>query len=471
LGIGISSLIQIGRRWWWLLVIGPLLGMVFGYALASRQVPQYAATTQLMLTPSGGTSGIDNGTLEGTQSLAITYQQLIVSAPVLEPVIANLKLPYTVDELRAKVTPSVVPSTVLINITVSDENPDQAAEIANAISKQFQDYILFQSTSVNVDVVQAVPAKAPTSPYAPRTPLYVALGLILGSLFICSAIALIEFLDKSVRNASEATSLLGRPVLSSLPYDPNFRRYPENYLPFLSNPDDPFAEAIRHLRTRIARQHSPGSKFILVVTSPRSHEGKSTVAANLGISLAQAGFLVGLVDANLRHPSLHELFGVNNERGLSSLTTRPDQTWPRAAAEVGAPNLVLVPSGPPLPDSIELLDGARLHKVLMAMKDELDIILIDTPALLEFSDGIAAAKQADSAIIVCRPGRTARHDLQAAAMSLRDASVEIEGMVLNHQRSRTRFFLPIRVGTSTQQNLNGYSSHEEEPSMEPSLPR
>jgi protein-tyrosine kinase len=265
--------------------------------------------------------------------------------------------------------------------------------------------------------------------------------------------------------------LAGKPVLSALPHDRDLRRFPENYLPFLANPDDAFAEAIRHLRTRIARLHSPGSRFTLVVTSARASDGKSTVAANLGVSLAQAGFMVGLVDANLRHPSLHEIFGVSNDRGLSTLTTRLDQPWSRVATAVGTANLGLVPSGPPLKDSIELLDGARLHNVVAAMKEELDVILIDTPALLDFSDGIAAAKQADGAIIVCRPGGTSRQDLEAAAATLRDAGVTVEGIVLNHQRHRSRFLPSLRFGGAGQQAPNGYSSREEEPSMEPSLPR
>jgi succinoglycan biosynthesis transport protein ExoP len=369
-----------------------------------------------------------------------------------------------VDELRGKLTTVAIPSTLLISITASDPAPDQAALIANTVAKEFRNYIALQSTAAKVDIVLAVPAQSPSAPYAPRTPLYLALGGILGLLAASGGIALLEILDGSIKSAGEALTSVGRPILGALPYDRKLRRNPQTYLPFLMAPDSPYAEAVRQLRTRVFHPNLAQSSVCIALTSSRAGEGKSAVSVNLAAALALSGFIVTLVGANLRKPELHHRFGVGNDRGLSTLLTHPDVPWTRATVDVNVPNLTLLPAGPTQAEAIDLLDGARLQQVLASIRGGCHIVLLDTPELLGLGDAIAIAKNADGVLVICEMKSTSRDDLRATASSLADAGVWIAGVILNRHKGAKPNALAAQIDRQTVADLVGYP-RSEEPAM------
>jgi polysaccharide biosynthesis transport protein len=471
LGNELHSMARYARQWWWLLVAAVIIGASFGFLAASRQQSLYASTAQMVISPTAGDTSIDNGTVEGAQSLASTYQQLITTWPVLEPVVKSLDLPYGVDELRSKLTAEVVPSTLILTITASDDDPEQSAQLANAVAQQFQNYLTLQSRSAKVDLVIAVPAIPPSSSYAPRVPLYVALGAFVGLLATSGFLAVRSFMDKSIKTPAEAVSLVQKPILAVLPYDQRIKRGPANYIPLISDSSDAFAEAVRHLRTRVLYSRSSFKELTLAILSPHKDEGKTTVVANLAVAIAHSGFSVTIIDADLRSPSLHERFGVINDRGLSTLIIHPEQSWHSVAANMRVTNLSFIPSGPVVPDAIDFLDGGRLRPIVSDISDVTDVVLIDTPSLLDFSDGIAIAKEADAAVLVCRIGKTSSDDLQTAAAVLEDAGVWVAGIVMNNQRSVKWDPVLPQISEEHVPELADRSVITEEPSIESLFPR
>jgi capsular exopolysaccharide synthesis family protein len=436
-------MIRVARHWWWLLLIAPIVGGVLGDVLASRQQPLYASTAQIVLSPIAGDTSIDYSTTQGVLDLAGTFKQLMTTDPVLEPVIKNLNLAYGVDDLRSKLTTALVPSTLILTVTASDENADEAARVANGVAHQFQTAMTLPSKSANINMAVAVPAVASKSPYAPRVPIYIALGGLLAFLAACAVIAFFEFLDISIKSPGDAVTLVEKPVLAVLPFDRKIKRSPMSYVPVLVDSSDPFAEAVRQLRTRILSAKRSQMKLRIAILSPRDGEGKTTVTANLAVSLAQSGYSVAIVDADLRRPSLHERFQVINDRGLSTLLVHPEQDWQTVTANVKVKNLKLIPSGPVVEDAIDLLDGDRLRLLLSEISNSTDVVLIDTPSLLKYSDALSIAKEVDCSIVICRAGSTTRDDLATTATSLEEAGIWLAGIVMNNQKSIER--IPIRA--------------------------
>jgi polysaccharide biosynthesis transport protein len=471
LGNELRSMIRVARHWWWLLLIAPIVGGVLGDVLSSRQQPLYASTAQIVMSPIAGDTSIDYSTTQGVLDLAGTWKQLMTTDPVLEPVIKNLNLPYGVDELRSKLTTSLIPSTLILTVTASDENADEAARIANGVAQQFQTNMTLPSKSANVNMALAVPAVASKSPYAPRVPIYIALGGLLAFLAACAVIAFFEFLDKSIKDPTDAVTLVERPLLAVLPYDRKIKRNPASYMPVLVDSSDPFAEAVRQLRTRILSAKRTHSKLSIAILSPQDGEGKTTVAANLAVSLANAGYSVAIIDADLRKPNLHERFQVINDRGLSTLLVNPEQDWQTVTANVKVKNLKLIPSGPVVEDAIDLLDGGRLHSLLADISDSTDIVLIDTPSLLKYSDALSIAKEMDGSILICRAGSTTRDDLVTTATSLREAGIWLAGIVMNNQKSVRRNPILLSDKQEDVPELAERRARNDEPAMKSMYPQ
>jgi capsular exopolysaccharide synthesis family protein len=175
---------------------------------------------------------------------------------------------------------------------------------------------------------------------------------------------------------------------------------------------------------------------VLLITSPAPGEGKTTVSSNLAIALAETGRRVLLIDADLRRPSLHEIFALPNVWGLSSLLKRskPVTECPFAsiAQETAVPGLFVVPSGPPpSTGTSQLLHSCRVVELLGRLRTEFDSILIDTPPMLQIADARVLAPLADGVLLVLRAGQTPRETARAAINRLLGDHASLLGVVLN----------------------------------------
>src|SRR5690606_7895967 len=140
----------------------------------------------------------------------------------------------------------------------------------------------------------------------------------------------------------------------------------------------------------------------LAVTSSGPGEGNSTVVANLGAALAQAGLSVAVVDADRRRRTLHQIFAVRNDRGLSNLLAPPDMKWHEVARAVADRTLFLIPPGPIPPNPADLRRSERLQSLLGHLSSQVDIVLVDPPPALAASDALLISDATDAVLMVCR---------------------------------------------------------------------
>jgi len=200
----------------------------------------------------------------------------------------------------------------------------------------------------------------------------------------------------------------------------------------LTDPRSAAAEAYRTLRTNLTFAALDKPIETLVVTSPAPGEGKSTTLANLAVTMAQGERRTILVDADLRRPSLHEIFRVSNSRGLTTMFVEQEALENPPLAETGVENLFLLPSGPLPPNPADLLGSRRMEEVITALRAQADLVLFDAPPVVAVTDAAVLGTKVDGVLLVVRAGHTRREHAQRAKELLERVHVRVIGAVLTN---------------------------------------
>jgi non-specific protein-tyrosine kinase len=199
----------------------------------------------------------------------------------------------------------------------------------------------------------------------------------------------------------------------------------------LRDPRAPAAEAYRTLRTNIQFSSLDKPLRTLLATSTAPDEGKSTTLANLAVTMAEAEQRVILVDCDLRRPSLHTLFNLRNEAGLTSMILEQGDA-PPPLQDTGVPGLSLLASGPLPPRPADILGSRRMEAVIARLRADVDIVLFDTPPVIAVTDAAVLATKVDGVLLVLQAGKTSRDRARQARQMLEKVKANIVGVVLNN---------------------------------------
>ncbi|HEY76577.1 MAG TPA: CpsD/CapB family tyrosine-protein kinase [Thermoflexia bacterium] len=200
----------------------------------------------------------------------------------------------------------------------------------------------------------------------------------------------------------------------------------------LTDPRSPAAEAYRTLRTNLTFAGLDKPIETLVVTSAAPGEGKSTTLANLAVTMAQGERRTILVDADLRRPSLHEIFEIPNNRGLTTMFVEQEALEEPPLMETGVENLLLLPSGPTPPNPADLLGSHRMEEVIGVLRERADLVLFDAPPVIAVTDAAVLGTKVDGVLLVVRAGHTRREHAQRAKELLERVHVRVVGAVLTN---------------------------------------
>jgi non-specific protein-tyrosine kinase len=198
----------------------------------------------------------------------------------------------------------------------------------------------------------------------------------------------------------------------------------------VSDPRSVAAEAYRALRTNLSFSSLDNPIQTLVVATPAPQDNKSMVIANLAVTLAQGGNRTVLVDCDLRRPALHDIFGVDNSKGLTSMMLEEAvmKEPPLQATEIE--NLSVLPSGPLPPNPADLLGSRRMDAVLARLKEGADIVLLDAPPVMAVTDAVVLGSKVDGVLLVVNAGATRRDHAERAKEMLEKVNIRIVGAVL-----------------------------------------
>jgi succinoglycan biosynthesis transport protein ExoP len=291
------------------------------------------------------------------------------------------------------------------------------------------------------------PAQPAAHPYRPNLPLNLAIGMFGGLILATSWVILQEQTSSLLRAPGEAGMYLTLPELGVIPQAENPSLEGRGLQPSSDGrvgPGRPATEqqlsgVSESFRATLASILSAGRNgdqpHILVVTSARPMEGKTTVVSNLGIGLAEIGSKVLLIDGDMRRPRLHKLFGQANSWGLSDLLREKNaiEELPLDALvkKTEVPGVYLLPSGVRADNIFGLLWSGRMARLLPRFRQEFDYVLVDAPPCLEFADARIMARYADQVLLVVRANYTDRRTAQVAVQRLLLDGIPVMGVILN----------------------------------------
>ncbi|ODA40307.1 Tyrosine-protein kinase EpsD [Desulfosporosinus sp. BG] len=198
----------------------------------------------------------------------------------------------------------------------------------------------------------------------------------------------------------------------------------------------------------------------IMITSSGPREGKSHTVANLAVSMAQSGKSVLIIDADLRNPTQHKLFGLDNGEGLSVFLVQ-DQDYCKYIRETAVPGVMVLPAGPVPPNPAELVGSKRMKLLIEEVSEQFDMLLIDTPPVIAVTDAAILAQEVDGVILVLASGEVNKGYAQKAKEQLDKLGVKILGAVLNKVDMNTKeyyYYYYYNASDDTKKKHNRRSS-------------
>jgi capsular exopolysaccharide synthesis family protein len=280
----------------------------------------------------------------------------------------------------------------------------------------------------NVSIVDD--ASIPSRPSSPRPLINILLGMLAGTVAGVGLSLVLDQIDEKITDPLEMEKALGIPGLGVVP-----KFEGENPLEELENRRSALTEAYLTVKTNLQFATASGVPRSLLVTSTRAGEGKSTTLFALALVLARQGRKVVIVDADMRSPSLHHLFNLENGVGLSSLLTN-NATWQEAVQDSGMPGVKAITAGPHPPNAADLLSGRALETLIQGLNTEFDHVLVDAPPLLGLADAPLIASKVEGAVFVVEAYGVESRSAKTAIDRLRSSGARVLGAVLTKFDSR-----------------------------------
>ena len=481
-------------KWWWLLVLCTIMGGGAAYTVSSQLPPTYEASTLLLI---GGTLDVMNpttGEMATSEKLAQTYAELIKTQRVVEATMLALGLPE-----EPEVTVTLRRNTQLLGETVTDRDPRRAAATANELARQlilqspsapqrdeqaYREFVRGQLRELEREIValsqtivdrEGAPsdeldhlqeelstrrtnystllgylkgssvnyitvfeqAQVPKEPIGPKVLQNTVLAAVVGLMLAGGAAFLIEYLDDSVRGPEDIEQALGLPVLGAITRTGD--GVGEFDIVSLKYPLSSFSEAYRMLRTNL-RYALPASteSRVFLFTSPGPLEGKTTVSANVATVIAMAGQRTVLLDADLRRPRQHKMWDIENSLGLSSFLVGEVDDVASILRPTESEGLTIIPSGPVPPNAAELLNSPRMEELLQSLRDQADVVIVDSPPVFAVTDAAILASMVTASILVVEAGQTKLQACAAAAEALKRGADNLIGVVFNNVALKRR---------------------------------
>ena len=343
----------------------------------------------------------------------------------------------------------------LAQFTILQSDYEQTKKLCDLLDSSIQRLdVTTEVGALNIAILEsAAPAVAPSEPQKAKV---VALALALG-LFAGTALALLrEWQDQRLRSTDEISALLSLPVLGMVPAMSSPKQTPAiRGQKVRISPESREAEAFRTIRTAIFFGAPKEEARTIVITSPAPGEGKSTVVANLGIAMAQAGQRVLIVDADFRRPVQHRIFTLDRKTKGLSLVLAGQMNLKGAIEQTGLEGLDILTCGPNVPNPAEILNSDRFTRVIEELAGGYDRVVIDSPPVVAVTDALILAARCDLTILVLRAEASTRRVSIQARESLASVDAKILGVVLND--------VPRKGGRYGYYSGYGYEWHEDKP--------
>jgi capsular exopolysaccharide synthesis family protein len=494
----IHNYITLFKRWLWLIILGGLIAASAAYFVSKGQEPLYRTSAILLISEGSALNpGSEFQAFQLSERLAQSYIERLTNYEVLTQSIQNLGLNIDPDDLHNAVQVRLINNSQLIELSVTDANPQVAAALANEIPTVFAERNMtmqlarFADSKANLEAELAqvkdellaaetalAAAKANGSeqtqlndnllrlrethsrllqtyedirvaeagnlntiiideyaraPQQPISPRTLTNTLLAGVVGLMLAVGVVFLIEYLDDTIKDPDTLAQAVSLNAIGLIARDKE--SEKLVMLAHPRSPNAEAYRQLRTNIQYVSVSRDLKTILVTSANAGEGKSTSAANLAIALAQAGAKVILVDTDMRRPSLHKQCHVTTEVGITNLLLSKENDA-SFIQETAVPNLQVITAGPLPPNPAELIASERMKQILSWLHERADYVILDSPPILAVTDGILLSQLASTTLLVVEAGKTRQQSLLLALQQLEAVDAHIAGILINKLNPR-----------------------------------
>ncbi|HEY0546088.1 MAG TPA: polysaccharide biosynthesis tyrosine autokinase [Pyrinomonadaceae bacterium] len=390
--------------------------------------------------------------LEDTQSKATNVVVTNLETRYLESKAKEEALRASFEKQRGE---TLTQNEAAVNYRIIQQEVQTNKALLDALlQREKENDVVLAGTPNNIHIVDYSPM--PQGPVGPRRMQSLALAMLISLVFGVALARYLDYLDDSVNSAEDVEKILRLPALAVIPAIGSLsrRRLLSSNMALqkrngngLSSPlllelnaRSPLAEAYKQLRTSVLLSSAGGAPKTLLITSSQPAEGKTTTAINTAMSLAQTGAAVLVVDADMRRPRLHNILDTDNSRGLSTiLASRMNEVEMLSLIEQNAKSgLYVLPSGPIPPNPAELTGSEQMRRLLAVLETNFDHIVIDSPPIASFTDGVLIAAMVDGVLLVVHGGRSSRSVVRRARQVLQEVGAKIFGVVLNNVTLSTK---------------------------------
>jgi capsular exopolysaccharide synthesis family protein len=320
-----------------------------------------------------------------------------------------------------------------IDYTIAREEATSSRGLYNDLLKRLNEAgVLEGLQSSNVTIVD--PGRIPAKPVKPNIPLYMMLSLCGGVFFGCCAGFVVDSLDNKVNDISDIEQQFGRPALGVLPEVAS-----TDGILILEDPESTYVEAMRAIRTGVLLSQSSKPPKTILITSSLAHEGKSTTAINLAVSLAQMGKKTLILDTDLRRGTLRRKFRLHSGNGLSDVLAGQCEA-PEFHRITGVSNLSVVTAGTKSPNPSELLASETMQNLLKQWKSEFDFIVLDSAPVLPVTDTVSLNPLVDVTLLLAKVGLTEKPQVARSFSMLNCGGSHFVGLVLNGLLARNNSY-------------------------------
>jgi capsular exopolysaccharide synthesis family protein len=437
------------RMWWIVVVLAVLGGLAMYYRASVNYSPSYRAEATASVALTYSTSSANRNTAE---QMGRVFPYILTSGALKDVIAADLG----VKSVPGTISVSNISGTNLLTISVTSSDPQSAYDVLRSVIRNYPEvaqYVVGQTTLTVIDDT-GVPTDTGKETVVRGS---LRRGIILGALLGIFIIMIYAATFRTVRTEKDLRALINVPCLGTLPIVTKRRRSKNTAneeINILTNANrQDYIEAMRLIRTRLERQME--GKKVLMVTSSISGEGKSTVAANLAISMALKGKKVILVDCDLRNPTTHEIFNIQEKfpglipvlQGKAKLRDALYTVTDQNGEPIG---LRLLPGGERNSKLVEILGSESMKKLIEVLSDNADIVILDTPPSAVLVDAMMLVQYVDSVAYVVMSDFARRRYIYEGVEELTASDAPFAGCILNggklHQGSGYYGYSKSRYG-------------------------
>lgn len=426
------------RRRWKFAVAVFMIGIGAAGSLSSSIPPTYSSAVSVYFSTTGPTN------FQATQIQSVYLSQRVDSYILLatEPsLVQRVFRQAGVDNIAGETAPHIdvvaVPRTVILRVTVTDDDPKVARAVARAEAGEIVRLVeSFETAKIGKDRLSPVSARLgadatyDSQPVAPNLPFNLAMGAILGLLLGVAGAVMRDMIDTSIKSTQHLGNVTKSAVVAVVPFDHSVSRHP---LISEESAAQGHVEAFRMLRTNLQFFSLGGRRQMIVVSSAMHGEGKTVTATNLAISVAQTGSKVLILDCDLRRPKVAQLLGLENSVGLLTVLLGTPMQECIQEHESGAHFLA---TGPLPPNPAEVLSTKAMRDLLFTLRDAYDVVIIDSPPMLPVTDPAIIAPMADGVLLVARFGRVTSQLMQQTVDRVESVGARIVGVILSMSPKR-----------------------------------